>query len=110
MEQQELIIKYELVIIVDVKLSADEKKSISKEAAEAVNRGGGKILNSQVWLEKHKFTFRIKKSQEGTYYLINFEGPGSVIEKIRPILRLNEKILRFTIMKVAAHTMVGASV
>ncbi|MCA9407666.1 MAG: 30S ribosomal protein S6 [Candidatus Omnitrophica bacterium] len=91
--------KYELVLIIDAKLSNEEKEAILKEAIESVKKGGGKVINSQTWLDKHKLTFQIKKRTEGTYYLISFEDAGSSIEKIKQPLRLNEKILRFSIMK-----------
>jgi len=60
-------------------------------------------VNSQVWIEKQKFTFKIKKKKEGAYYLINFEGPGSKLAKIQRNLRLKEYILRFSIGLVGVH-------
>jgi len=92
--------KYELVVIVDAKLNQGEKDSIIKDAAEAVAKGGGKVINSQVWIEKQKFDFKMKQRTEGTYYLINLESPADAVAKIRPILKLNEGILRFAITKV----------
>lgn len=92
--------KYELVVIVDAKLSNEEKEDIRREAAEIVNKGGGKVINSQVWLDKHKFAFRIKKRHEGTYYLIKFESRGSALDPIRSALKLNERILRFVTTRV----------
>jgi small subunit ribosomal protein S6 len=94
-----LVEKYELVVIVDAKLTNEEKDNICKEVIESVSKGGGKVINSQTWLEKQKFTFRIKKLSEGTYYLINFEGESPAIDKIRSNLKLNEKVLRFAITK-----------
>lgn len=97
----ELKRKYEAMIIVDAKLPTPEKESIFKESTDAVSKGGGQVINNQVWLEKHRMSFPIKKCQEGTYYLINFEGVGEVNTKIRQTLKLNEKILRFAITHVA---------
>lgn len=100
MEKTIIARKYELVVIVDAKLLHEEKEAICKEAADIVTKGGGKVINSHVWLDKHKLTFRIKRCTEGTYYLINFEADAPCIENARSNLRLNEKILRFAIMKV----------
>ena len=99
MEKNELTRKYELVVIVDAKLTNEMKEAVRKEVTDTINKRGGKVINSQVWLEKHKLTFQIKKCNEGTYYLINFEGKSEIVQKIRPILKLNEKILRFDIIK-----------
>jgi small subunit ribosomal protein S6 len=94
-----MINRYELVTILDSKLTPEEKEKIYREATEAVSKGSGKVINAQVWLDKHKFTFKIKRRTEGTYYLINFEADGSAIQKIREALRLNENILRHAIIK-----------
>ncbi len=103
MEKNELLRKYELVVIVDYKLTAEEKEQVIKGVSDTVTKAGCKIINSQVWLEKQKFTFDIKKCKEGAYYLINFEAGPDAEEKISPILKLNEKVLRYSIIKVKSN-------
>jgi len=100
MENTEVLNKYELMVIIDAKLTDGDKEAIRKEAAEIVKKGGGSVINSQVWLEKHRFTFEIKKKTEGLYYSISFESGAAAIEKIRASLKLNERILRSLITKV----------
>ena len=95
--------KYELVLIVDAKLTNESKEAIRKEVAESISKHGGKVINSQVWLEKQKLTFQIKKCGEGTYYLINFEGEGDVADKVKAGLRLNEKVLRFMFIRAESR-------
>ena len=95
MEKSELMRKYELVIVVDSKLPDDGKQSVLKEITDLIVKSGGKVINSHVWLDKHKFAFRISKITEGTYYLINFEADSALIGKLRPVLRINERVLRF---------------
>ncbi|MBF0479477.1 MAG: 30S ribosomal protein S6 [Candidatus Omnitrophica bacterium] len=100
MENKGLFRKYELVTIIDAKLTNDQKEAICKEVVEILQKGNAKIINSQVWFEKHKFSFDIKRCKEGTYYLTNFEGPTLSIAQIRAALRLKEKVLRFAIIKI----------
>lgn len=104
MEKTGLTRKYELVVIVDAKLTEEVKETVRKDVAGLIEKHDGKVINSQVWLEKHKMTFEIKKCSEGTYYLVNFEGKSSIIAKIKPLLKLNEKILRFEFIKLEAKT------
>ena len=92
--------RYELVVIIDASISQEEKEKIVKGAGDAIVKCEGNVINSQVWLDKHKFTFRMKKRTEGTYYLINFESVKSGLSKLRNALRLNENILRSLIVKV----------
>lgn len=99
MEKTVIARKYELVVIVDAHASSEEKEALRKEAADIVTKAGGKVINSQVWIEKHRMSFPIKKRGDGTYYLINFEAEASAAAKIRTNLKLNEKVLRFEIMR-----------
>ncbi len=92
--------KYELVVIINGQLPADQKDPIFKQATDYVSKSGGKVINNQVWLDKHKMAFPVKKCQEGTYYLINFEAASAAISQIREALRLNENILRYSFINV----------
>ena len=109
MAKSSLTQKYELIVIVDGKLTNDAKEVIKKEVTDAIIKHDGKVINSQVWLEKQKFTFLIKKCDEGTYYIINFEGENEIVKKLQPILKLNEKILRFAFIKADAKATAEAA-
>ena len=95
--ENELLKKYELMVIVDGRLSQDEKTAVFKETTDTVTKSGGKIINSQVWLDKHKLTFPIKKCKEATYYVVNYEADGSVNAKAGAALKINERVLRYAI-------------
>ncbi|MDO8581091.1 MAG: 30S ribosomal protein S6 [Candidatus Omnitrophota bacterium] len=99
MGKTDVLNKYELVMILDAKLTADEKQGILNEALDALQKAGGEAINNQIWFEKQRLTFSIKKRNEGTYYMVNFDAPGEAIEKVKPALTLNENILRFAIMR-----------
>ena len=92
--------KYEMVLIVDAHLNSTERDEIVKQAVDIVNRSEGKVINSNLWMEKHRMSFPIKKVFEGTYYLVNFDAKPAAIAKIRQLFRINEKILRYLITRV----------
>ncbi len=102
MDKNELNQKYELVIILDAKLNPDEKEALTKELSQLIIRHGGKVINSRLWIERQKLSFSIKKRQEGSYYLINFEGEGSLVRKVETDLRVHEGVLRFAIYDAEA--------
>ncbi|MDP8264144.1 MAG: 30S ribosomal protein S6 [Candidatus Aceula lacicola] len=89
--------KYELAVVLDAHLSQDEKENVIKKVADGIAKGKGKVINSQVWIEKYKLAFKIRRRTEGTYYLINFESEQASVAKIRQILNMNEDVLRFAI-------------
>ena len=90
--------KYELVYIVDAHLAAEAKEEVGKQIADAVTKADGKVINSNVWFERPRMSFPIKKVQDGSYYLVNWEGRGNASVKLRQSLRLNERVLRFLII------------
>ena len=92
--------KYELVYIVDAHLAPEAKDEISKQVADTITKAEGKVINSNVWFERQRISFPIRKIQDGSYYLVNWEGKGNAATKIRQSLRLNERILRFLIIAV----------
>ena len=94
--------KYELIVVVNAQLPQEEKNTICKECCDGVLKSEARVINSQVWLEKQRFTFPIKRCTEGTYYLINLEGAAQAVGKLKNALRLNEKILRSALFKVDA--------
>ncbi len=92
--------KYELVVIVDAALPQDQKEAVMKSVADEIAKCGGKVVNRQVWIDRQRMSFQMKKSSEGTYYLVNFEGGGARLAELRQAMRINEKILRSLIIKV----------
>lgn len=95
--ENEKIKKYELVVIVDANQTSEAKDAIIKDVTDELTKNGVKVINTEVWLEKQKFTFEIDKHTEGTYYTVNFESDGSSHEAITKILQIKENILRFMI-------------
>ncbi len=94
--------KYELVYIVDAHAPQSTKDEIAKQVADSLAKTEIKVVNSQMWLDRHKMSFPIQKIVEGTYYLLSLEAKSSSIAKLQSILRINEQILRFMTVKADA--------
>jgi small subunit ribosomal protein S6 len=93
--------KYEVVFIVDSRLSDGEKKDVVKQVEDLINKLGGKVVDSKVWIDRQKMAFAIKKAWEGAYYLMIVEMPGSEVARFRRELQINERVLRFLIVSAA---------
>jgi small subunit ribosomal protein S6 len=92
--------KYEAMFIIKPDLSEDEKKALFTQIEDAVVKNNGKVLQANVWSERKKLYFPMKKQHEGIYYLVNFNVPPEAAVKIRQAYKLNEGILRFLITKI----------
>ena len=94
--------KYEFVYIIDAHASQPNKDEIIKQVADAAAKSEVKIANTQIWLDKHKMSFPINKTSEGTYYMLNLEAKSAAINKMQSLLRINDQILRFLTIRVEA--------
>ena len=94
--------KYELIYMVDARLSEAEKGEVAKIVADMITKAGGKIVNSAVWFERQRMSFPIGKAWEATYYLLNVDGKASEMSKLRRELQISERVLRFLIIRVEA--------
>ena len=94
--------KYELVYIIDAHAPQTTKDDVAKQVAEALAKSEIKLVNSQLWLDRHKMSFPIQKVIEGSYYLLNLEAKSSSVAKLQSILRINEQILRFMTVRADA--------
>jgi len=94
--------KYELVYIIDAHSAQTTKDEIAKQVADSLAKAEIKLVNSQLWLDRHKMSFPIQKIVEASYYLLNIEAKSSSIAKLQTSLRLNEQILRFITVKADA--------
>jgi small subunit ribosomal protein S6 len=93
--------KYEAMFIIKPDLSEDERKNLFQQISDAVAKNNGNISSANIWSEKRKLLFPLKKCREGVYYLMNFNLEPAAITKIRHAYNLNENILRALIIKVA---------
>lgn len=91
--------KYEAMFIVKPDLTEEDRKAIFNQINDVVNKNNGKVLSADIWSEKKKFFFRIKKYNEGLYYLMSFNIASTAIKEIRQAFGLNENILRVLITR-----------
>lgn len=91
--------KYEAMFIIKPDLSEEEKKNLFHQINDAVVKNNGIVSGLNIWQDKRKLYFPIKKYREGTYLLLNFSVAASAITEIRNTYKLNENILRVLITK-----------
>lgn len=94
------MVKYEMVFVLDARLSEADKTEVAKHVSELVEKFGGKIEDLSVWIEKQRFSFPMNKVWEGTYYLMNMKMVGPEVARLRRELQIMERLLRFLIIKV----------
>lgn len=92
--------KYEAMFVIKPDLAEEAKKNLFNQISEVMQKHSGKISTANIWAEKRKLTFKMKKYLEGSYYLVNFSADPKDIAEMRHLYNLNENILRVLITNI----------
>lgn len=92
--------KYEAMFIIKPDLSEEDKQGVFTQIGDIIAKNSGSVTQAQIWAERRKLAFPIKKYYEGLYYLLNFDAPTDSITQIKYLYKVNEDILRVLITAV----------
>ncbi len=91
--------QYETVFIATPVLSENQMKEAVQKFKKVITDNKGEIIHEENWGLK-KLAYPIQKKSTGFYYLIEFKGPGELIEKLEIQYRRDERIIRFLTFKM----------
>ncbi|TFH34089.1 MAG: 30S ribosomal protein S6 [Bacteroidia bacterium] len=86
--------QYETVFIATPVLSEIQMKEAVQKFKKVITENEGEIVHEENWGLK-KLAYPIQKKSTGFYYMIEFRGPGELVEKIELQYRRDERIIRF---------------
>jgi len=90
---------YETVFIATPVLSENQMKEAVQKFKKIITDNEGEIVHEENWGLK-KLAYPIQKKSTGFYYLIEFQGPGELIENLELQYRRDERIIRFLTFKM----------
>ncbi|MFH0787448.1 MAG: 30S ribosomal protein S6 [Pseudomonadota bacterium] len=90
--------RYELIFIVQPDLSEEETKTVTDRYLQIITAQKGSIIKTEDW-GKRRLAYDINKQSKGTYILVDFYGPGSMIREIERNLKIDDNILKFLTVK-----------
>ena len=91
--------KYEMTVVFHPTLGDDEVSGEFEKVKETITRFGGVVEKVDEW-GRRRLAYEINKVNEGVYYIVTFEGDNSVPKEIESRLRINEKVIRYLIVRV----------
>jgi small subunit ribosomal protein S6 len=94
--------QYETVFIATPVLSENQMKEAVQKFKKIITDNEGEIVHEENWGLK-KLAYPIQKKSTGFYYLIEFRGPGELIEKLEVQYRRDERIIRFLTFRMDKH-------
>lgn len=89
---------YELLFILKPTLTEDEAKVKVDFIKEVITKNGGEIA-SVVEMGTRKLAYKIDKYERGTYVVIYFTAPTSLIAELVRNVRITEEVIRFLTVK-----------
>ena len=87
---------YEAIIILKTETEEEIKKTVSS-VIEVIKKHKGEILAEDLWGKKET-PYLIKKQKEAVYLRLSFKAEPLSIREIEGAYKLNQKILRITIV------------
>ena len=93
---------YEAMFIFDSNRFARERAGLPAEVEGMIKSGGGEVLVSRLW-EERRLAYPISGHRKGTYWLIYFRAPSTVIDPLQRQCEIHEGVLRQLVLKVHPH-------
>jgi len=91
--------EYEIGLIINPETTDEEVEKIKTSITDILEKGKGTIENLDEWGRK-ALAYPIEKHNEGIYLFIKTMSPGDVIAAVERRLKLNEKVMRFIVIRL----------
>ena len=85
---------YETAFIVNAGLDDPQIEAVIEKVKETLTKHSGTVVDINKWGRK-RFTYPIRKKNNGFYVIMEFSGPGDLIAKLERHYQLDENILRY---------------
>ena len=72
------------------------------EVEKMIKADGGEVLVSRLW-EERRLAYPIAGQRKGTYWLIYFRGPSSMLTSLNRQWEIHDGILRHLVLKIHPH-------
>jgi small subunit ribosomal protein S6 len=85
---------YELVLVLAPDLKDDQLASMKGQITTEMSNLGAEIVNQDDW-GKRELAFEVKDFLQGYYHLYQFTAPADLPGKLKGLLKVNEKVIRY---------------
>ena len=91
---------YELVLVVDPRLSDEEVVTLTEDYKKMITGGGAQVVKEESW-GRRKLAFPIAKLNEAKYvYLVVQTNGKNPLPEVEHRLRQNDRVLRFLTVRI----------
>ena len=90
--------KYELAVVLSVKLEDEERAAAIEKVTGYITRFGGTVTNIDEWGKK-RLAYEINHMREGFYYFIQFEADADCPAEVERHARIMDNVLRYLVVR-----------
>lgn len=90
--------EYELALVVNAKITDEERAKVVEKAKGYITRFGGEIGEVEEW-GKRKLAYLIQKMDEAYYYFIPFTAGSDCPNDLEKEMRIMDNVLRYLIVR-----------
>ncbi|AOZ92871.1 MULTISPECIES: 30S ribosomal protein S6 [Paenibacillus] len=87
--------KYEVMYIIRPDIEQDVVQA-TVEKFQGIISNGGEITKHDV-MGKRRLAYEIKKFNDGTFVLVNFNGTPEVINELERLMKISDEVIRYLI-------------
>jgi small subunit ribosomal protein S6 len=94
--------EYELYLVTDADAEEDAAEAIAARMTELISAGDGTTAGEVIKVEtrsKRRLAYAIRKKQEGQDIILSFQTPPQALTEMERILKLDERVLRYLIVR-----------
>ena len=97
--------QYELYLVIDADVEEEDVDAIVERMTQLISAGNGETSGEVSKVEtrgKRRLTYPIKKKSEGQDTILYFQTPSQALPEMERVLKLDERILRYLIVRTDA--------
>jgi len=91
---------YETTFILRPNLGEEQFTEIIDRTSTIITDDGGTVIDIDRWGIR-RLAYEIKKEVQGYYVNINYAAPGTTIEEVERVFRIDDRVLRYLTVKLA---------
>ena len=91
--------RYELMLVLRPDVPDDRSQALIDRTTRQIVASGGQIVKVAPW-GRRRLAYPIDRHREGSYHIIVFEGPSTVVSELERGLLITEEVLRHLVTRV----------
>lgn len=94
--------EYELYLVIDGRVEDEATNAVLEKASQVITAGHADTAGEVIKVDargKRRLAYPIRKTRESQDFLITFQSPPQALTEIERVLKLDEQVLRYLLVR-----------